>query len=134
MTLSLMELRLTYRKKSMGISLPVANYFSQNHLPFRYLCYRFVRELSLHPGLSTTQDDFDWFNEIYQQPRVFSPLFQNDSGYSQTFLQYRHSTKSMQIWLCKIKWNKTLSLNINHKIIIPFHFKEEICCQCTKSI
>lgn len=32
----------------------------------------FAKALSLHPGLPSTQDDYDWFKETQPNPRDFS--------------------------------------------------------------
>ncbi len=55
---------LIYRIWTVGMSLPSGDYFSQYSPPF------FSRHC-LHPGLSTTQDDCDWFKNIWKTKVIF---------------------------------------------------------------
>lgn len=59
--------------------------FHQNSFPWHY----FARASLLHPEFSTTQEGL-WL--IYKQTRCFLSRYQNNNGFSQTFLQ--------RVWRC----------------------------------
>lgn len=49
---------------------------------------------SLHPGLCAAQADYDWMKKCKQECFFFFPLYQNDNGYSHTFLHRWHGAKA----------------------------------------
>lgn len=60
------------------------------------------------PGFSTTQDDCDCFREI-QTSHNISPLHQYDNGWSQTFLQCRHSPVETGLGYVRLMGSKPLT-------------------------